>query len=390
MRALAAAAVAGTAAAAGLVSADDVQVPPLAIGEKAPDFDLPGVDGRRHSLKEFAPAPVLVVVFTANHCPTAQAYEERIQALEADYRPKGVALVAISPNDPRAVRLDELGYTDLSDSLDEMVVRARERGFKFPYLYDGETQAVSRLYGPQATPHVFVFDKERRLRFSGRIDDKENPALAGTHETRDAIEALLAGKPVPVEKTKVFGCSIKWADKRGWVAEGARRWAQEEVALATADEAAVREVVRNGSSKLRLVNAWATWCGPCVTEFPELITINRMYRGRDFEVVTISADAPEKREAALTFLKSQQASTRNLIFGTGDPYAMIEVVDPEWQGALPYTMLVAPGGKVIYRSQGAFDPLRLKKAIVGWLGRYYHSKPGESAEAAATSRAPSP
>ena len=287
------------------------------------------------------------------------------------------------------MRLDELGYTDLSDSLEEMTVRARERGFRFPYLYDGETQAVSRRYGPQATPHVFVFDKERRLRFSGRVDDKENPAQAVTHEARDAIEALLAGRPVPVERTKVFGCSIKWSDKRGSVAEGLKRWAQEEVALATVDAAALREVVQNASSKLRLVNAWATWCGPCLTEFPELVAINRMYRGRAFEVVTLSADAPEKRDAALAFLQSQQASMRNLIFGAGDPYAMIELVDPRWQGALPYTMLVAPGGKVIYRSQGAFDPLRLKKAIVGWLGRYYHSKPG-GAPAATTSGAPSP
>jgi len=360
---------------ASLAPADEgPAIPPLAIGEKAPDFDLPGVDGRRYSLQDFASASLLVVVFTANHCPTAQAYEERIAALDRDYRSKGVALVAISPNDPKAVRLDELGYTDLGDSREEMAVRARERGFAFPYLYDGETQAVSRRYGPQATPHVFVFDRARRLRFSGRIDDKENPAVATTHETRDAIEALLAGKLVPVEKTKVFGGSIKWAEKRGGVAEGLKRWAQEEVALVTADADGLREVVRNGSSKLRLVNAWATWCGPCVTEFPELMAINRMYRGRDFEVVTISADAPEKREAALAFLRSQQASTRNLIFATGDPYAMIELVDPEWQGALPYTMLVAPGGKVIYRSQGAFDPLQLKKAVVGWLGRYYHSK----------------
>ncbi|PYQ19375.1 MAG: redoxin, partial [Acidobacteria bacterium] len=157
---------------------------------------------------------------------------------------------------------------------------------------------------------------------------------------------------------------------------GLKRWAQEEVALATVDAAALREVVQNASSKLRLVNAWATWCGPCLTEFPELVAINRMYRGRAFEVVTLSADAPEKRDAALAFLQSQQASMRNLIFGAGDPYAMIELVDPRWQGALPYTMLVAPGGKVIYRSQGAFEPLRLKRAIVGWLGRYYHSVPG--------------
>jgi peroxiredoxin len=373
--ALAAVALAAIAPAPGRAD-EGPAVPPLAIGEKAPDFDLPGVDGRRYSLADFASAPVLVIVFTANHCPTAQAYEERIQALHRDYRAKGALLVAVSPNDPQAVRLDELGYTDLSDSLDEMVVRARERGFQFPYLYDGETQAVSRLYGPQATPHVFVFDRDRRLRFNGRIDDKENPALASTHETRDAIEALLAGKPVPVEKTKVFGCSVKWSEKRGWVAEGRKRWAQEEVQLGSADAGELRQVVRNSSNKLRLVNAWATWCGPCVIEFPELIAINRMYRARDFEVVTISADEPEKRDAALAFLRSQQASTRNLIFEKGDPYALIELVDPEWQGALPYTMLVAPGGKVIYRSQGAFDPLKLKKAIVGWLGRYYHSKPG--------------
>jgi len=371
------AAVAAVAVLAGPVRADEESpVAPLAIGEKAPDFDLPCVDGRRYSLKDFDSARLLVMVFTANHCPTAQAYEGRIQALYDDYHPKGVALLAISPNDPQAVRLDELGYTDLSDSLEEMTVRARERGFRFPYLYDGETQAVSRRYGPQATPHVFVFDKERRLRFSGRVDDKENPAQAVTHEARDAIEALLAGRPVPVERTKVFGCSIKWSDKRGSVAEGLKRWAQEEVALATVDAAALREVVQNASSKLRLVNAWATWCGPCLTEFPELVAINRMYRGRAFEVVTLSADAPEKRDAALAFLQSQQASMRNLIFGAGDPYAMIELVDPRWQGALPYTMLVAPGGKVIYRSQGAFEPLRLKRAIVGWLGRYYHSVPG--------------
>ena len=106
----------------------------LAIGAAAPDFALPGVDGRTHRLEDFARARVLVVVFTCNHCPTAQAYEGRMIKLHADYKDRGVALVAISPNDPRAVRLDGLGYTDLSDSLAEMKVRAKDRGFKFPYL----------------------------------------------------------------------------------------------------------------------------------------------------------------------------------------------------------------------------------------------------------------
>jgi thiol-disulfide isomerase/thioredoxin len=284
--------------------------------------------------------------------------------------------VAISPNDPLAVRPDELGYTDVGDSLEDMKIRAKERGFAFPYLYDGETQAVAKKYGPVATPHVFVFDEARKLRFVGRIDDAENPAKTKVHDTRNAIDALLAGQPVPVDKTKVFGCSIKWAEKRGWLEEGKKRWAAEEVTLAPTDTAGLKALARNDSSKLRLINVWATWCGPCVIEFPDLVTVNRMYRGRGLEVVTVSADPPEKRDAALAFLKEKQASTRNFVFETGDPYAMIDAVDPSWQGALPHTMVVAPGGKVLYRSEGAFDPLALRKAIVGYLGRYYHSTAG--------------
>lgn len=351
--------------------------PTLAIGTAAPDFDLPGTDGRRYSLRDFDSARLLVLVFTANHCPTAQAYEDRLARLHEDYAGKGVAVVAVSPNDPRAVRLDELGYSDLGDSLEDMALRAKERGFRFPYLFDGETQAMSRRYGPVATPHVFVFDAERKLRFAGRMDDNENPARAKTSDTRDAIEALLAGRPVPVATTKVFGCSIKWSEKRASVAEGFKQWAAEPVVLDEVGEAGIQDLVRNPTRKLRLVNVWATWCGPCVTEFPELVTIHRIYRGRDFEAVTISADQPERREAVLEFLRKQQASTRNLIFDKGDPYALIEVVDREWRGALPHTILVAPGGRVIHRSEGAFDPLALKKAIVGHLGRYYHSVAGK-------------
>ncbi len=352
-------------------------IPTLALGSAAPDFDLPGIDGRRHTLKDFAAAPLLVLVFTANHCPTAQAYEARIEKLHDDYASKGVAVVAVSPNDPQAIRLDELGYTDLGDTLEDIKLRAKERGFRFPYLYDGETQAMSRRYGPVATPHAFVFDGERKLRFAGRLDDSENPAKVTTSDTRNAIDALLLGQPVPVATTKVFGCSIKWSDKRVSVAEGFKRWAAEPVGLDAVDEAGIKDLVKNPTKKLRLVNVWATWCGPCVTEFPELVTIHRMYRGRDFEVVTISADPPDKRETALEFLKKQEASTRNLIFAKGDPYALIDVVDPEWRGALPHTILVAPGGKVIHRSEGAFEALRLKKAIVGYVGRYYHSVPGQ-------------
>src|SRR5262249_54936925 len=154
----------------------------------APDFKLPGVDGKDYSLKDFADAKFLLVVFTCNHCPTAQAYEERIKNLAADYKDKGVALVAISPNDPAAVRLDELGYTDLSDSFEEMKVRAKDHPWNFPYLYDGETQKTSLAYGVVATPQVYLFDQQRKLRYVGRIDDSDVKEVT-SHDARNAVEA---------------------------------------------------------------------------------------------------------------------------------------------------------------------------------------------------------
>src|SRR5580700_10199069 len=143
--------------------------PTLPIGAAAPDFSLPGVDGKTYSLASFAAARVLVVVFTCNHCPTAQAYEDRLIQLTKDYKDKGVAVVAIMPNDPKSIRLDELGYTDMGDSYREMKIRAKEKHFNFPYLYDGQTETTSKKYGPSATPHVFIFDRQRKLRYSGRI-----------------------------------------------------------------------------------------------------------------------------------------------------------------------------------------------------------------------------
>jgi peroxiredoxin len=346
----------------------------LEIGAPAPDFKLPGVDGKTYSLASFKNAPILVIVFTCNHCPTAQAYEDRIIKLTSDYKNKGVAVVAVNPNDPKSVRLDELGYADLGDSFAEMKLRAKQKSFNFPYLYDGETETMSKAYGPVATPHVFIFDAERKLRYQGRIDNVEKPTGTPTSvDTRDAIEALLAKKEVAVKTTKVFGCSIKWAEKESGQQKADEEWAKEPVALRQIDEAGLKDLVKNNSDKLRLINVWATWCGPCVTEFPEFITINRMYRRRDFEFISISADDPAKEAKVLQFLKKQQAANTNYLFSVADKYKLIEAIDPDWQGALPYTLLVEPGGKIVYGKEGQIDPSELKRLIVDHplIGRYY-------------------
>lgn len=351
--------------------ADDQVIYPLAIGSAAPDFSLPGIDGRTHSLKDYAGAKILVVVFTANHCPTAQAYEDRIIQLVRDYQGKGVAFVAIAPNDPRAVRLNELAWTDLGDTLEEMKTRAQEKGFNFLYLYDGATQKVSHAYGPVSTPHAFIFDSQRLLRYQGRIDNAEKIGTATQHDVRNALDALLAGQPVLLETTKTFGCSIKWANKIEAVRADEEKLTKEPVTLEPIDIDGVRALAKNDSSKLRLINVWATWCAPCQVELPELVTMNRMYRGRDLELITISADGPDKRNKVLTLLTEKQVAARNYIFDKEDNDALSAALDKDWPGGFPYTVLIAPGGKVIHRQMGEIDPLLLKKAIVGYLGRYF-------------------
>jgi peroxiredoxin len=173
----------------------------LELGRTAPDFDLPGVDGKRYSLASFAGAKALIVAFTCNHCPYVTGSEERMKRLYADLAPKGLAMIAINSNE-----------TDNhpTDSFEHMVQRAKEQGFRFPYVRD-ESQAVAKEYGALRTPHFYVFDAARKLRYTGRLDDNpRSPGQETTHELRDAVEAVLAGKAVPMPLTNPIGCNVKW------------------------------------------------------------------------------------------------------------------------------------------------------------------------------------
>jgi thiol-disulfide isomerase/thioredoxin len=219
-----------------------------------------------------------------------------------------------------------------------------------------------------------VLDKERIVRYAGRVDRSEKPGTANGEDLRNAIDDVIAGKTVKNPVTKVFGCSMKWSWKNEYTLKLYRDWAALPVTIEEIDNEGVKDIIRNKSSeKLRLVNIWATWCGPCVIEFPELVIIDRMYRGRPFEFITISADKPDRKNEALKFLQKQQASNKNYIFNNDDVYQLIDAIDPEWKGALPYTLLIEPGGKIVYRKQDMIDPHELKKIIVEnrLIGRYY-------------------
>ena len=341
--------------------------PVLAIGSQAPDFTLPGVDGKTHTLRDFKDSPILMVMFICNHCPTSQLYEGRIKKLVDDYRGKGVAAVAIQPNDPSAILLSELGYTDVSDSLDEMKVRAAYRHFDFPYLYDGETQSVAQAYGPSATPHVFIFDRDRKLRYEGRIDDSQRESLVKKQDARAALEALLAGKPVAVAHTSAFGCSTKWKSKIDSQLRERKRIEAEPVRVEQVTADGLRKLRANDSGKVLLVTFWATWCGPCLTEFPEIENTWRMFRRRDFDLVTVSTNMPDEAAGVMKILQQEHASSRNLQFATADTYGLQAAFDAKWDGPVPFTMVIAPGGKVLFRQQGEVDVLELRRIILAHL-----------------------
>ena len=346
---------------------DEGGPPTLAIGSSAPDFCLPGIDGQTHCLKDYAASKVLVVAFTCNHCPTAQLYETRIQQLAADYRDRGVALVAVEPNNPNAVRLDEMGYTDVGDSFEEMKIRAAYRHFNFPYLYDGDTQKISRAYGPSATPHLFIFDAERKLRYEGRVDNNPREPLVNVKDARNAIDALLANKPVPVAKTPSVGCSTKWMYKEEGRKQELTEIESQPVKIQPASAEDLKTLRKNQTGKLMLVNFWATWCGPCFKELPDLETMYRMYGHRAFDLVTVSINYPDEQPGVLSALQKQHATSRNLLLGSSDIYGLMAAFDSEWNAAVPYTMLIRPDGQVVYKRQGEIDPLELRRLIIANL-----------------------
>ena len=339
----------------------------LAIGSAAPAFSLPGVDGATHTLADYASARVLAVVFTCNHCPASQAYESRLNRIDADYRSKGVALVAIDPDNARSIAFADLGYTDVTESLADMKTRAASRHLTYAYLYDGDAQTVATAFGVAATPEIFLFDADRRLRYAGRIDDNVREDLVKTHDAREAIDALMRSQPVKTARTPVSGCPMPWLSPSSAAKAETTALDAEPVRLDMAGADALKTLRGNGTGALTIVNFWATWCGPCVAEFADLQDTYRMYRSRGLRLVTVSENDPDEKPGVVSFLQKEHASSRNLQFATHDVYALQVAFDPMMSSAVPFTVLLAPNGDVLYQETGELDILKLRRAILANL-----------------------
>jgi thiol-disulfide isomerase/thioredoxin len=355
----------------------------LAIGAGLPGFSLPGTDGKTYAPADFKDAKALCVIFTCNHCPDSVAAGSRMERLYQDYKGKGVALVAVNGNNPASLTPDELGYSPFGDSQEEMAPFAKDFGWTFPYLYDGAKQEFTTACGAQSTPHVFVFDVQRKLRYSGRMDDGgRNSGPVPKSYLRAALDAVLAATEVKEPVTRSFGCSTKWLSKTSRVAADQAEWEKRPVTVADLDEEISKKLRANGSKNLRLINFWSTSCGPCVRGFPDLVDVGRRFQNRPVEFISISLDPVALRPAVAKFLESRHAAapgstvkslgeqglaSNNYHWTGGNPDAMAQAIDPEWTGALPHTVLVAPGGKILWRHSGEIDIVEVRRQILKGL-----------------------
>ena len=336
---------------------------PLALGRPIPSFCLAGTDDAVHCVTDWKTTRVLVVAFLCNHCTESQIYEARLNKLALDYRSKGVGVVAIQSSNPKAFSDQDLAWSDVGESLEDMKVRAGFRNFRFTYLFDGDTGATARAFGATVAPSVFIFDKERKLRYAGRIDDNQSDGPATKHEAAEAIEALLAGNPVAAPMTAPKGCPLRFiADK-----SDSKKDDDVPVSVSLAPAQLLSTLRHNPTGKLLLVNFYATWCGPCVTEFPDLIATNRMYRGRSFAMTTVSSNVPDEEPEVLKFLQKMHATTTNLLYGSDDIYAMQAAFDASVGSAVPVTVLISADGKLLFDQQGEIDLMEIRRAILANL-----------------------
>jgi peroxiredoxin len=347
--------------------------PILPLGSAAPDFSLPGVDGKIHKLSDYASSKLLVVVFTCDHCPNAQMYEGRVTQLYNDYKDKGVAVVAISPNDPKAIRIDELDSSDVSDTLDEMKIRVAYKHLQYPYLYDGDTEAVSRAYGPQASPHIFIFDQQRKLRYEGAIDDNYRIEFVKKHYALDAINVLLADQEVAVKHTGAFGCSTKWSDKEAANVAFMEKLNAQPVSLDSVSADALQALHKNADGNVRLIQFWSTRCSACLEEFAGIQDIYRMYSDRNFELVVVSMNKPDEKPVVTQWLEKTHATSRNLLFDSANTAALQKAFDPRWEAGpeVPYTILLDADGNVLYQTDKPVDQLKLRRTVLANLPSAY-------------------
>ncbi len=321
----------------------------VTVGQPAPDFELKDTAGKAHSLKAYR-GQTVVIGFVGTKCPIANAYITRMNGIAAEYKTKNVVFLGINSN------------------VNEPLKLVREHAARAKYVFsilkdDGNTIADS--FGASVTPEMYIIDGAGVLRYHGRVDNASDEKRVERHDLRAALDEMLAGKAISKADLKAFGCVIK----RAGVTE-TKALQKPMKAPATASPVALlkpadfSKLRADSQGKVLLLNFWATWCAPCVAEFPEFVMIDKNYRAKGVRMVSISTDEKSDLEGAvIPFLKKQKAEFESFLSDANDPQELIDVVDKNWSGALPATFVFDKQGKLVFTKYGIIDREELLKAL---------------------------
>jgi peroxiredoxin len=314
-----------------------------AIGQPAPDFTLTDLSGKTHVLKDYRGRTV-VVSFISARCPISNAYKDRIRAIADEYSKRDVAFLGINSN--------------ADESLEEMRAYAAKNNLDFTILKDNGN-VVADAYAAERTPKVYVIDGEGVLRYQGRIDNSQNPSLVKRNDLREALNEMLAGKPISVAETKALGCLIKRVqDAKAAQAKTSAKAAaaQNEPKVGTLKPVDFDKFKDSARGKVLVLNFWATWCGPCVAEFPELVALDAKYRDKGVMLVGITADDPgDVQPKVIPFIKKQKVKFDIVLQDTDDPQEMFDKINKDWPGVLPATFVYDKQGNLAYSRFGIID-----------------------------------
>jgi peroxiredoxin len=362
---------------AGLFIASNGQSASLVTGKPVPDFTLKDLDDKPHSLKDYR-GQIAVVVFLSTECPFSNAYLERLSAIASDYSKKNVTIIGVNSNP--------------AESPAQIREHARQNKLDFTILKD-EGSRTADAYGATRTPEVFVVDGSGALRYRGRIDNAKEIARVQRNDLREALDEMIAGKPVSVAETKSFGCPIKMVRKNNAASDNEQSGVEEAVfiqanyspgfansfvpqqkpvrkptaAKKSATPAAAPKVAllkpedfnkfkAAANGKVLVINFWVTWCGPCVAEFPEFVALDKKYRAKGVKIVGISADeVTDIKRKVVPFIRRQKVRFDIVVQDTDDPQQMIDAVYKEWAGELPATFIYDKQGNLVYKHLGIID-----------------------------------
>ena len=313
------------------------------VGQPAPDFTLADLSGKTHSLKDYRGKGV-VVGFISARCPISNAYKDRIRAIADEYEKRGVAFLGVN--------------SSADESIEEARAFAAKNNLDFTILKD-EGNVVADAYAAERTPKVYLIDGEGVLRYQGRIDNSQDSRMVKRNDLREALNEMLAGKPVSVAETRALGCMIKRVqDAKAAPAKVPAKTtaAQAEPKVGTLKPADFNKFKDSARGKVLVLNFWATWCGPCVAEFPELVALDAKYRDKGVKLVGITADDPDDvQPKVIPFIKKQKVKFDIVLQDTEDPQEMFDKINKDWPGVLPATFVYDKQGNLAYSRFGIID-----------------------------------